>query len=230
MLKVDFLLYRDWAHKAVVQTLALADSHAGDRDYHVANAALEVRREADVVFLVGWSDIVPRSFYEHRTVLVIHPSALPEYRGGSPIQHQIMAGLKFTDCTLFKLDPMYPGVDSGPIAGVWAFSLEGSMSEVLANIADAAAHLMASAIRRLFEGEELRNRLQPAFQPDGSAWPVYKRRTPAQSELWDEEVSWGGLQTHNFVRALQDPYPNAFIDYPDGRLYITGTRWEPFDE
>ena len=57
---------------------------------------------------------------------------------------------------------------------------------------------------------------------------AYKRRTPGQSEIKFEDFkSKTAKQLHNFVRALQEPYPNAFVVCKGGaKLYILKTRAE----
>jgi len=65
---------------------------------------------------------------------------------------------------------------------------------------------------------------------DSSQATTFKRRKPEESQIepWAfREMPDVGKTVHNMVRALQDPYPNAYVEYPDGRLYITQTRWEP---
>ena len=42
----------------------------------------------------GWSWIVSKDLIENFTCLMLHPSPLPLYRGGSPLQNQIIEGKK----------------------------------------------------------------------------------------------------------------------------------------
>ncbi|HMA78037.1 MAG TPA: hypothetical protein VKP88_02740, partial [Candidatus Paceibacterota bacterium] len=51
--------------------------------------------------------------------------------------------------------------------------------------------------------------------------PPLKRRRPAESEVLDEQRNlMTRQQLERFVTALSDPYPNAFITYPNGRLLL----------
>ena len=62
---------------------------------------------------------------------MLHPSPLPKFRGGTPIQNQIIAGKKISSVTLFKINKI---LDGGPIIAKKPYSLEGSMSQILARI------------------------------------------------------------------------------------------------
>ena len=43
---------------------------------------------------------------------MLHPSSLPQYRGGSPIQNQIIDGIKESEVCIFKMEKE---IDSGQI-------------------------------------------------------------------------------------------------------------------
>lgn len=212
---IDMLVYRDWAIDAAIDVQYSPVSH---NEFHRHYEGEPYCPEAILTFLVGWSQIVPLEFYENRIVLVVHPSPLPLYRGGSPIQHQIMAGETDSAVTLFKLDKDYPEVDSGPIFRSKIYSLDGQLHDILKRISDASSYLMQAAIREYYaEGS-----LQFLTQNEKIA-TTFRRRTPEQSEITQEEIALStAKQLYNKVRALQDPYPNAFITDGDGqKLYIT---------
>ena len=54
----------------------------------------------------------------------------------------------------------------------------------------------------------------------------FKRRTPDQSEITIEDLkNLKAEDLYNKIRALQDPYPNAFIKCKNGtKLYLTKTH------
>lgn len=223
---IDVLGYRDWARElhaeVAVEVPAGVDLHWHERIEDCCPAA-------SLTFLVGWSAIVPRAFYEARTVLVLHPSRLPAYRGGSPIQHQIIDGLDESAVTYFMLDAEHPGVDSGNIVWQDSYSLLGDLDEVLENISVTGARGMR-ALLDMWAAP----RSQGGFGSweQGSGGTTRLRRKPDQSELlegWEQRMT--ARQAHDFVRALQHPYPNAFVTMRDGRrLYITGTHLGEDDE
>ena len=55
--------------------------------------------------------------------VMLHPSSLPKYRGGSPIQNQIINGEKISAVTLFKMNEK---IDQGDII----FQKEIELSDV----------------------------------------------------------------------------------------------------
>ena len=44
----------------------------------------------DLILFYGWSKIVPEKIINDFICLMLHPSDLPKFRGGSPIQNQIL--------------------------------------------------------------------------------------------------------------------------------------------
>lgn len=225
---IDVIGYRDWARRLYDMA---RENYGGITSedlgtlwhWHDSTEFSRCCFRADLTFLVGWSEIVPESFYDRdRVVMVLHPSPLPRYRGGSPIQHQIIGGETESAISIFRLQSDYPEVDSGPLAIQLPFSLEGSLADVLERIAKVGEIAVRSVVQSAEAGT-----LTFMPQPEGG-WSL-PRRKPAESEITMQELeAWSGYRLANKVRALQDPYPNAFIRTAEGgRLYITEARWEP---
>lgn len=225
MTHVDVVGYREWAHNAFRLATGLPRIEYQPRAdaMHYREDTAETCEDADVVFLVGWSALVPPAFYRKRLTLVVHPSPLPRYRGGSPIQWQIIRGEDDSAVSIFRLDDAHPSVDSGPLCFQRGYSLDGSLEQVLARIAKTTA----TGIRYVLDAyPNVEFWEQPA--PKKAA---LRRRTPVESEISVDEIKLStARQLHDKVRALQDPYPNAFIVGADGRrLYITGTHLDRGD-
>ena len=58
----------------------------------------------DLILFYGWSDIIDFKIVEKFCCLMLHPSPLPKYRGGSPIQNQIIDGKKESEVCIFKME------------------------------------------------------------------------------------------------------------------------------
>lgn len=225
MTHVDVVGYRDWAEQAFFAVLTRRQVRNDSiRSLHYRTDTAIVCPDAEVVFLVGWSALVPPEFYRDRMVLVVHPSALPAYAGGSPIQHQIIDGLTESAVSIFRLDDAHPEVDSGPLAFQRGYSLEGPLAHVLTRIADVTAVGIEAIL---------------AQYPDVCFWeqpphetPSRRRRTPADSEITQLDLAaHSARDLYNKVRALQAPYPNAYIVCADGqRLYITDARLDEVED
>lgn len=176
----------------------------------------------DIALFYGWSSRVPDHIVENNLCLCLHPSPLPKYKGGSPIQHQIIAGETTSAVTVFK---MTGEMDAGPIFQQSEFSLDGTLSDVFDRIVSHGVACTLNAIIKLrgFGQQEFERRLKPQ---SSVGIPLMRRRTPRESEITLENFKENtAKQLHDKIRALDDPYPNAFVVCGDGKkLYITRTE------
>lgn len=206
--------YRSWA-------LNIYDRLAGSTDHTFlifrskAKFNIEVLKDfkPDLVFFYGWSWKVPTDLLECHTCLMLHPSPLPRYRGGSPIQNQIIAGETYSKVCLFI---MTAELDAGDIVGQCDLSLDGTIDEIFKRIEDAGVELTDHVLRM---GLQRR-------QQDHSAATYCKRRTAEESEITPEELATKPAEyLYNKIRMLADPYPHAYVVAADGkRLMITAAH------
>lgn len=199
--------YRDWARRAAdtVSEVLTADTVHWHEQWDARCPA------ADLTYLLGWSDIIPPDDIAGRTVLVLHPSKLPAYRGGSPIQHQIMDGLQDGGVAIFKIDDAYPGVDTGPIAWTCGLDLRGSIDGILLELSDAAISGVLDTVYRFRSGAM-------TYEPQDEGGFTLRRRKPEQSEITVDEIMRSPARAlADKIRALQPPYPTAFIRGADGQ-------------
>lgn len=157
----------------------------------------------DYIFFPDWSWIVPDEIVKKFTCVCIHESNLPKFRGGSPIQNQIIRNIKKTKSTAFVMNNK---LDGGDILLQKELSLEGSMNKIINRITKNNYELITNIIQGKFK------------QKKQSGKPtVFKRRQPFESEL--KSLNYSNQYLYNFIRMLEDPYPNAFIKI-DGRKLI----------
>ena len=207
----DFLFvgYREWAknvHSRLKLKMTIVDSNK-----ELIN--LLSKNSYEHIFLVGWSSIIPDYILQKSNFYCVHPSELPYYRGGSPIQHQILDGLKSSYVTLFKIEGE---LDSGPIFSKQQISLEGEINDVLTNIANASTILINNFIDAYINNNLI-------FTPQNEEQKtLFKRRKPEESEITINEIENNSAEfIYNKIRCLQDPYPNAFLTCKDGKkVYI----------
>jgi len=133
----------------------------------------------DIILFYGWSWIIPDEIINKYLCLCLHPSPLPKYKGGTPIQHQILAGERKSAVSIFK---MTDKLDAGPICFMDEFSLEGKIADIFLRIEKIAI----KASRKILEDFKYGN-LVFTPQPEGD-WPAYKRRRPNESEITIEEI------------------------------------------
>ena len=164
----------------------------------------------DLVLFYGWSWLVDEIYLDSFTCLMLHPSPLPKYRGGTPLQNQIINDDLDSAVTIFKMTSV---MDAGPICSQEYLSLRGDLSVIFSRIVSIGTRMTLDIIN---------NGISFVEQDHNSA-TVFQRRKPSESEitLWEIQNSSSNY-LYNKIRMLQDPYPNAFIRASDGKkLFIT---------
>ena len=147
------------------------------------------------IFFPDWSWIVPENIIKNYDCVCFHESNLPKFRGGSPIQNQIISGIKKTKTTAFLMNSK---IDGGDIILQKDLLLSGNISDIFNRMKKNDFEMISKIIQGKF-----RRRKQK-----GTA-SFYKRRTPNQSEL--KNLNFSNEYLYNFIRMLSDPYPNAFL-------------------
>ncbi|MFH1833023.1 MAG: formyltransferase family protein [Candidatus Levyibacteriota bacterium] len=163
----------------------------------------------EIFLFYGWSWMIPPSLYKSHLCLCLHTSPLPKYRGGSPLQHQIIRGEKTSAVSIFR---MVKELDAGDIYGQKTFSLNGTINNIFDRIVKTGSEETIKVLDGL-----VKNELKPIRQNELHA-TFYKRRKAEESELTIEDFRTKTAQElYNFIRSLGDPYPNAFIKCKNGK-------------
>jgi methionyl-tRNA formyltransferase len=215
-MRVACVGYRDWALK-IYDRLAEITDHT----FLIFRSKAQFDVDAlddfkpDLVLFYGWSWVVPNNTLERHTCIMLHPSPLPRYRGGSPIQNQIICGEVSSKVTLFV---MTDELDAGDIVGQLDLDLTGSLSEIFKRMEDAGVELTCNLFQMGLKREP----------QDHSAATYCKRRSPSDSEITADELANKPAEyLYNKIRMLADPYPNAYILTADGmKLMIKSAHVE----
>jgi methionyl-tRNA formyltransferase len=216
-MRIACIGYREWAFRiydAVMREPGHVFMVMRGKESYDEQALLDFK--PDLVLFYGWSWVVGKKLLDAHSCLMLHPAPLPKYRGGSPIQNQIIDGQTDSAVTIFV---MTEALDAGDIAGQCPLSLEGTLDDIFDRITEAGIRITLDILRRGL-----------VRTPQDSSKATYcKRRKPADSELTlDELASAPGQHLYNKIRMLADPYPNAFIRTKDGgRLLIKAAEFEP---
>ena len=152
-------------------------------------------KKPEIIFFPDWSWIIPNEIISNYKCICFHESNLPKFRGGSPIQNQIIRGITKTKTTAFIMNEK---IDAGDIILQKDLSLEGSIQEIFSRMSENDYSL----ILKIMNGKYKRRK--QSGKPT-----TYSRRKPKESELKSLNHSVNYL--YNFIRMLEDPYPNAFI-------------------
>ena len=215
-MKTYICAYRDWSLEVYDYISKAFDNIEIIKTQQEFERNVDLFNEDDIIFFIGWSWILPDNIVQKYNCICLHPSPLPKYRGGSPIQHQIINGESKSAVTFFK---MTEKLDAGPILYQQEFSLDGNLKDVTLRIKDLA-------ITGIFYILNNNNVMMSA--QDESEVTFYKRRTPTESEIFvDDFKKCTAEELYNKIRCLQDPYPNAYITCKDGkRLFIQLAKYE----
>lgn len=165
----------------------------------------------DIILFYGWSWRVPSEIINKYLCLCLHPSPLPKYRGGSPIQNQIMNSEINSAVSIFK---MTDEMDAGDLCGQEPFSLEGQLYDILNRITNVGGFMSVRILRNFQQGIL-------EFKPQQGEPTIFSRRKLEESEVTQEELKYAPSRyLYNKIRCLQDPYPNAFITCSDGEKLL----------
>lgn len=164
----------------------------------------------DIAFFFRWPVIVPKEIYESTKCITFHTSNLPEGRGGSPLQNQVMDGILQSRVNAIK---MSEPVDSGDIYLSEPISLQGSATDMWLAISD----VVSDMIKRLCNDTSIV--AVPQETPTGSQ---YKRRTNNDlAQVSHDDI----VNVLRFIQMLDGPgYPGAHVDVGDFRLTLSRAK------
>jgi len=207
--------YRDWTLDIYDDILENFDNVNLIKSQEEFLQVTDLFTESDIIFFIGWSWIMPTTIVEKFNCICMHPSPLPKYRGGSPLQNQIINGEHLSAVTFFR---MTSKLDAGNILWQKSFPLKGNLNDITFRIKT----LCFSGIF------DILNNNYKEYKQDESQSSYFKRRTPEMSEISIDDIKlYNAVELHNKTRCLQDPYPNAFIVCGDGKkLYLKLTDYE----
>ena len=165
----------------------------------VANWPLKLRPEVLAIPKYGWINC--------------HAGPVPTYRGGSPLNWQIINGEEILCVSLLQMDE---GLDTGPILSEQAFRLEKYET-----IDDAHRRANSAFAEMVVAHVDLLENYPETIKPTPQDFYDSSIRTPKtwpqrNDDMGEIDPSWSAERIHNFVRALTYPYPGAWLRTRDG--------------
>jgi methionyl-tRNA formyltransferase len=166
-----------------------------------------------LLIVAGYSTILRRPLLSTPThgAINLHGGRLPDYRGGSPLNWQIINSEDQIGISVIRLDQ---GIDTGDILAAGAFDLgpEDDIAGVHENANALFPELVLNVLTR-FDSGDFGGKPQ---DPDrGHYW---HQRNDADGRLhWDRMTA---LEVQNLVRAVTRPYPGAHCQIGSNNLRV----------
>ncbi len=213
-----FFAYRQWAVNIFNNVSNLEDEFILISNKNLCTKEFIDTLAPDVVFFYGWSWMVPDNIVNNYICLCLHPSDLPKYRGGSPIQNQMIAGESMSAVSIFRVGD---GLDDGPIYCQFPMLLAGSLDDILREM----VHL--GTVGTEYFIKNYKNNTIIFKEQDHTKATFCKRRSPADSEIKPEDfLKYDSKYFFDMVRSLQAPYPECYIKCKTGRILLKEISYE----
>jgi methionyl-tRNA formyltransferase len=167
---------------------------------------IQLREAApDSVVVCAFGQLIKEPLLSEWTMLNVHPSLLPRWRGAAPIERSVMAGDAETGVTIMRVAE---GLDSGPIALQDSTPVEPGeyFGDLESRLAALGGELLLAALDRLERGE-----LAFAEQEDEAA--TYAEKIGAEDRRLDPARPAAELEL--VVRAL-NPHVGTYVELEGG--------------
>jgi len=203
--KVTFLFdeSNDWLKEYIAETDLLQNNSVFR--FQTSSNPEEVVNQ-DLVFILGYTHLLDKEFLDKNKLnLVVHESDLPQGKGFSPVQWQILAGKNRIPICLFEATEQ---IDSGDILLKQYFTLSGyELYDQIRLVQAKATHKIIKDFLKFY----------PTYSKEkqGLGETYYCRRTEKDSEL---DVDKSIQEQFNLLRiGNNDKWPSYF--FIDGKKY-----------
>ena len=205
-----FCAYRDWSIKLYEKLSKKYDTFILLNSPKKLTFSFVKKLNPEFIFFPDWSWIIPEKITSNYKCVCFHESNLPKFQGGSPLQNQIIRGITKTKTTAFF---MSEGIDEGDIILQRNLSLSGSINEIFLRMIENDFKIIEKIILGNYKLTKQKGRRS-----------IFKRRKPEESELDSSPHSLEYF--YNFIRMLDDPYPNAFIRLGDKKVILKNPQYK----
>ncbi len=173
--------------------------------------------QPNLMVVVGWYHMVPKSWRDLAPCYGLHASLLPDYSGGAPLVWAIINGEKQAGISFFQFAG---GVDNGPLVAQAATEItdDDTIATLYARIEELGLGLIETHLPRLADGtaplhvqDETKRRIMPQRKPD------------------DGLIDWHqpARRIYDFIRAQTKPYPGAFTLMDNNKITLWQARCNP---
>lgn len=167
----------------------------------------------DIIILAGFSRFLPISIISIAKIVVInlHAGKLPEFRGTSVVQWQIIKGETHVGCAIHVVDK---NIDTGPILTQFFYPIEinTTSADIICRNREIFPIILAEVIEKISKGTAL------LLYQDESKAVYYSKLLPEDALIvWHRMNS---LEVHNLVRAFNLQNQNGAFTYHNKRKII----------
>jgi methionyl-tRNA formyltransferase len=173
------------------------------------------------IFIIGGFPIIFRQnllALPRLGTINLHGGRLPEYRGGSPLNWQMINGEAEAGISVIQVDE---GIDSGDILAEASFAIADQ--DDIADLHRKANGIFPGLTLEVLRAIELGS-LKPRAQ-DKSRAAYWHQRNDDDGHL--SPLAMTASEAHRFIRAITTPYPGAFARLGEKRVrLLTASRPE----
>ena len=166
----------------------------------------------DLLITAGYPLIFPKKLIKASKfgTINLHAGKLPSYRGGSPLNWQIIEGKKYIFINIIK---MTKKIDAGPIYITRKILLKSNenIKDLHEKVNKIYPYMVENTIQKILK------KTKPKKQNTR-----YQRYLKQRSDK-DGEIKWSQMtnyQIFNLVRATTIPYPGAFYFYKGNKIRL----------
>ena len=173
-------------------------------DFHDPDLAVELAAlKPEIGISAGFNTILPAALFLSPRLgsINLHAGPLPEYRGGSPLNWQLINGETEVVISIHRIDS---GIDTGDVLGEISFSIDAD--DTIADVHNRANQLYPQLLIEVLIGLENEN-IQARVQDNSKARYWHQR---SDDDGLIDFASMTSREVHNKIRALSPPYPGAF--------------------
>lgn len=158
--------------------------------------------EVDIILVCGFPYILKKNIFDLPKIgsINLHGGPLPKYRGGSPLNWQIINNEKFIGISAIKIDK---GIDTGPVIIKKKFKLNFNDD---INIVHTKANKIFPIIAKQAIIKLKKNKsIKPQIKKKNTH---FKQRSKEDGKIEFNKIK--NLEAFNLIRAITKPYPGAF--------------------
>ncbi|MEH2959439.1 hypothetical protein [Candidatus Merdisoma sp. JLR.KK006] len=221
-MKVIFWAYRQWGidvYETVERHPRIEKAVFCKKREQVLELPLE---DFDLLLTCGLSEELGEEIVSRITAIGVHCAELDRYSYGTPIQLQILDGIKYTKHRIFSFtydeESKRAHTHNRLYANEVVLDLSGNMSDICEQLTATSKVLFNQYL------DEYPNNVWRSWPEEDIIRP---KRSPKDSCLSKEDLAnMDTEELYNFFRCLEAPYPNGYIEDEKGCLYIERVRYK----